>query len=69
MSEQRKALEHFPLDKENFESYLEDITLTDEQWLEVVDEIEGRTSNFLDELLGSLVIDIEEGVLFGDDNE
>lgn len=58
-----KALEHFAIDKENFESYMDfEATLTDEQWAEIVEEIDGRTANFLDELLASLVIDVREGV-------
>ena len=57
------ALRYFPLDKENFESYLDTgTTLTNKQWAEIADEIDGRTANFLDELLASLVIDIQEGV-------
>ena len=61
MSEELKALQYFALDKENFESYLDGATLTDKQWAEIVDEIDGRVANFLDELLGIIVVDFEEG--------
>jgi hypothetical protein len=57
-----KALEFFALDKENFESFLDDgVTLTDEQWIAIADEIDGRVANYLDELLPSIVQDFEEG--------
>jgi hypothetical protein len=56
-----KALEFFALDKENFESYLDNVTLTDEQWASLVDEIDGRVANYLDELLGNLALEVEEG--------
>lgn len=57
-----KALEHFALDKENFESFLDDgVTLTDEQWIGIADEIDGRTANFLDELLSILAQEVSEG--------
>ena len=56
-----KALEYFELDKENFESYLDGATLTDSQWEKIADEIDGRVANFLDELLGIIVVDFEEG--------
>jgi hypothetical protein len=57
-----KALEHFALDKENFESFLDDgVTLTDEQWVIIADEIDGRVANYLDEILPMIVQDFEEG--------
>ena len=56
-----KALEYFALDKENFESYLNNVTLTDEQWASIVDEIDGRVANYLDELLGNLALEVAEG--------
>jgi hypothetical protein len=57
-----KALEFFALDKENFESFLDDgVTLTDEQWIAIADEIDGRVANYLDELLPMIVQDFEEG--------
>jgi hypothetical protein len=57
-----KALEHFALDKENFESYfVEGFELTDEQWVTIADEIDGRVANYLDELLAILVEEVEEG--------
>jgi len=57
-----KALEFFALDKENFESFLDDgVTLTDEQWVAIADEIDGRVANYLDEMLPMIVQDFEEG--------
>ncbi len=56
-----KALEFFALDKENFESYLDGIVLTDEQWVSIAEEIDGRTANYLDELLGQLAEQVSEG--------
>lgn len=57
-----KALEHFALDKENFESYfVQGFELTDTQWANIVDEIDGRVANYLDEILSILVQQVEEG--------
>lgn len=59
-----KALEHFAIDKENFESYLNtnlDVKLTDKQWAYLVDEIDGRVGNYIDELLTSLAEEVAEG--------
>lgn len=59
-----KALEHFAIDKENFESYLNinlDVKLTDKQWAYLVEEIDGRVANYLDELLASLAEEVAEG--------
>ena len=57
-----KALEHFALDKENFESFLDDgVTLTDEQWMVIADEIDGRTAVFLDQVLPDIAQDFMEG--------
>ena len=57
-----KALEHYEITKEMFEiEFLEGKLLTDTQWANIVEEINGRVSNYLDELLGMLVVEIEEG--------
>lgn len=57
-----KALEFFALDKENFESFLDDgVTLTDEQWIVIADEIDGRTAVFLDQVLPDIAQDFMEG--------
>jgi len=57
-----KAMEYFALDKENFESYLIDGTvISNEEWQRVVDEIDGRVTNYLDELLPMIVQEFEEG--------
>ena len=59
-----KALEHFAIDKENFESYLNtnlDVKLTDKQWAYLVDEIDGRVGNYIDNLLTDLAQEVAEG--------
>jgi hypothetical protein len=59
-----KALEYFAIDKENFESYLNtnlETKLTDEQWVSIVEEIDGRVANYLDEILQQLAVEVEEG--------
>jgi len=59
-----KALEHFAIDKENFESYMNsnlETKLTDKQWLYLVDEIDGRVGNYVDELLEQLAEAVAEG--------
>ena len=59
-----KALEHFALDKENFESYLDEgETLTDTQWANIIEEMDGRTGNFLDEIIPLLITDFREGLI------
>jgi hypothetical protein len=61
----RKMFESFNLDKENFESYFDPedgIDITDELWDNVIDDVEGIVSNYLDEILNNVVLDIKEGV-------
>jgi len=60
----RKMFESFNLDRENFESYFDEedgIVITDELWDNIIDDIEGMVSNYLDEILNNLVLDIKEG--------
>lgn len=61
----------YDIDKENFESYIDDSLnthITDEQWNDVADEIRGRVDNFIDGLLESLVQDFhEETGIFSND--
>ena len=55
MSE-RKAFEHFAIDKENFESYLgDDITISDEEWEKVCDALEHSVGEFIDNDLSFFV--------------
>lgn len=54
------ALEHFAITKQDFEELLDD-TLTDAQWANLVDEINGRIDNYLDELLSNLIVEVQEG--------
>jgi|APGre2960657373_1045057.scaffolds.fasta_scaffold493966_2 hypothetical protein len=61
----RRMFENFEFDKENFESYLpEDFVLDDEQWETICDDLEGSVGNYIDELLGITVVNIEEGTYF-----
>lgn len=55
-----KALDGFAVTKEEFEGFLGE-EITDEQWVSVADEIEGRVANYLDEILPMIVQDFEEG--------
>lgn len=55
-----KALETFVITKEDFEGFVGN-PITDEQWSALADEIDGRVDNYLDELLGMLVIEVQEG--------
>jgi len=53
----------YGIDKENFESYIDqslNTHITDEQWEAVMDEINGRVDNYIDGLLESLVEDYHE---------
>lgn len=56
-----KALENIGLDKENFESNLDGITITEQQWEKIADEINGRVENFISELLTILAAEVQEG--------
>lgn len=60
--------ESFILDRENFESYFDEedgLVITDELWDTIIDDIEGMVSNYLDEILNNLVLDIKEGTYIG----
>ena len=46
--------------KGDFETWTE-LSITDEQWDTIADDIEGRVSNYIDELLEQITQDIEEG--------
>jgi hypothetical protein len=57
--EERKALEMLPLDKENFESWVDEtlsVKLTDEEWEKVADELDYRVANFVDSILYELAL-------------
>ena len=59
-----KAFEDLAFDKENFESWVDmslETKLTDEQWERVRDELDGRVSNYLDEMIYSVVKDFRDG--------
>lgn len=50
------------LSKGDFESYMDfKYEVTDKQWSQIVDDIDGRTSNYLDDLLENISKDFEEG--------
>jgi hypothetical protein len=56
------ALRNLEIDKENFESYMDfKYVLTNKQWAQIVDDLDGRASNYLDELLQNIAKDFEEG--------
>jgi hypothetical protein len=58
----KKALDNIGLDKENFESNLDDgITITNNQWEKIAGEIDGRVENFVLELLTILAAEVQEG--------
>lgn len=48
------------ISKEEFERWTE-APITDEAWVKVAEEIEGRTANYLDGLLTDLLQDYREG--------
>jgi hypothetical protein len=58
--------EHWQIDKENFESYLDkdsvELPLSDELWTRIIDDVEGSVGNYIDELLQRIALDIEEGL-------
>ena len=63
--EKRIALQGLDFDKENFESWISedlDFKLTDAQWEAIADEIDGRTANYLDEMIYDLVKDFRDGM-------
>ena len=60
-----KAFENLEFDKENFESWVDEsmsTKLTNDQWEKIVDELDGRVHNFLDNLIYDVVQDFKEGV-------
>jgi hypothetical protein len=60
-----KAFENLEFDKENFESWIDEsmsIKLTNDQWEKIVDELDGRVANFLDNLIYDVVQDFKEGI-------
>jgi len=64
----RKMFESLVLDRENFESYFDEedgLVITDELWDNIIDDVEGMVSNYLDEILNNLVLDIKEGTYIG----
>ena len=63
--DKRTALQFLDFDKENFESWVDmdgKVTLTDTQWEAIADEIDGRTANYLDEMIYELVKDFRDGI-------
>jgi hypothetical protein len=63
-------MEVFGIDKENFETYVDEfgkVTLSDAEWEKVADEIEGRVETYLDEVLQLIAQDYLEG--YFDENE
>jgi hypothetical protein len=59
----------FHLDKENFESYLDEsraTVISGEAWEAVAEEIDGRLENFLDELLPLIAKQFLAGEIAGE---
>jgi hypothetical protein len=56
------------ISKEEFERWTEE-PITDKAWVKVAEEIEGRTENYLDELLAGLLQDFREGTGVFDETE
>ena len=60
-----KAFEDLAFDKADFEYWVDETNLTkisDEQWKKVVEELDGRVANYLDNLIYDVVVDFREGV-------
>lgn len=60
-----KAFEDLEFDKENFESWVDEsmsTKITNDQWEQIVSELDGRVHNFLDNLIYDVVQDFKEGV-------
>jgi hypothetical protein len=63
-----EATAEFTLDKENFESYLDEslnTVISAEAWETVAEEIDGRLENFLDELIPLIAQQYLAGELTG----
>ena len=64
---ERKAFEHFAIDKENFESYIGDeIQLSDEEWEGICDALENSVGEYIDNELSWMVDEYKHK--FGEDN-
>jgi hypothetical protein len=63
---ERRMFEEWQIDKENFESYLDsdyvELPIPDELWERIIDDVEGSVSNYLDELLQRIALDVQEGL-------
>jgi hypothetical protein len=67
-----EATAEIRLEKENFESYLDQsgqVTITTEQWEQVAEDIDGTLENSADEIMGRIAYLIKAGLYFeGADN-
>ena len=54
-------MESLVFTREDIQRALPSVALTDDLWERLVDEIDGRTANFLDEILGQYLEEIENG--------
>lgn len=60
-----RAFEDLAFDKSDFEYWVDEtlsVKLTDDQWKKVVEELDGRVSNYLDNLIYDVVVDFREGL-------
>jgi len=67
-----KATAEISLDKENFESYLDQsgqTVITHEQWQIVAEDIDGTLENSADEIMARIADLIKRGVYFEGDSE
>ena len=52
------------IDKENFESYIEQdlsVKVSDSQWERISDDLDGRLANFIDSIMQDTAQDFKEG--------
>lgn len=67
-----EATAEIKLDKENFESYLDQsgqTQITPEQWEQVAEDIDGTLENSADEIMGRIAYLIKAGLYFEGENE
>lgn len=60
-----KAFEDLVFTKEQFETWVSEdgsSVVTKKQWEKIVDDLDGRVHNFLDNLIYDVVVDFREGV-------
>lgn len=61
MSNYESPVVEILFDKENFESYFDDTTITDAQWESIQSDLEGRLWNYFEEVIQNVILDYKEG--------